>query len=89
MAWDFIHFEGFLGTKMNMQFTWQGSDSVLAAPLVIDLVRLAALEHRVGHGGPMRHLAFFFKDPIGVSDHDLASQWRRLTEHVAGEKRKG
>ncbi len=42
-AWDHIHFEGFLGTKMTLQFTWQGCDSLLAAPLVIDLVRLAAL----------------------------------------------
>ena len=30
-AWDHIHFEGFLGTKMTMQFTWQGCDSLLAA----------------------------------------------------------
>lgn len=88
VAWDHIHFEGFLQTKMNMQFTWQGSDSVLAAPLIIDLVRLAALEHRVGRGGPMRHLAFFFKDPIGVSGHDLASQWQRLTAHVAADASK-
>ena len=40
-AWDHIHFEGFLGTKMTLQFTWQGCDSLLAAPLVIDLARLA------------------------------------------------
>ena len=45
-AWDHIHFEGFLGTKMMLQFTWQGCDSLLAAPLVIDLVRLAALAQR-------------------------------------------
>lgn len=37
-AWDHIHFRGFLGTPMTMQFTWQGCDSILAAPLVIDLV---------------------------------------------------
>ncbi|HND56421.1 MAG TPA: inositol-3-phosphate synthase, partial [Pirellulaceae bacterium] len=41
-AWDFIHFEGFLGFKMSMQFTWQGCDAILAAPLVIDLARFAA-----------------------------------------------
>ena len=69
---------------MNMQFTWQGSDSALAAPLIIDLARLAALELQAGRTGPMRHLGFFFKDPLGVRDHDLSTQWRRLTEHVAG-----
>jgi len=83
VAWDFIHFEGFLGTKMSMQFTWQGSDSVLAAPLVIDLARLAALECRAGRAGAMRHLAFFFKDPMDVQEHDLATQWHRLVDHVA------
>ena len=38
-AWDHIHFQGFLGTKMTLQFTWQGCDSLLAAPLAIDLAR--------------------------------------------------
>lgn len=78
VAWDFIHFEGFLGTRMSMQFTWQGCDSILAAPLVIDLARFAALEFQRGAVGPMHHLGFFFKDPIGVDEHDLATQWQRL-----------
>ena len=34
-AWDHIHFRGFLGTPMTLQFTWQGCDSLLAAPLVL------------------------------------------------------
>ena len=82
VAWDFIHFEGFLGTKMSMQFTWCGSDSILAAPLIIDLVRFAALEYKRGGSGPMRHLGFFFKDPIEVEEHDLSTQWQWLVEHV-------
>ena len=84
VAWDFIHFRGFLGTKMKMQFTWEGCDSILAAPLVIDLARLAAGELRRGASGPMRHLAFFFKDPIDVDEHNLVTQWNRLVEHVTG-----
>lgn len=84
VAWDYIHFRGFLGTKMSLQFSWCGSDSILAAPLVIDLARFAALEHSRGGVGPMRHLAFFFKDPIGVTEHDLNSQWRGLVEHIRG-----
>lgn len=84
VAWDYVHFEGFLGTKMSLQFIWQGSDSALAAPLVIDLARLAVREHRAGRAGPMRHLAFFFKDPIDVVEHNLFVQWQRLVEHVTG-----
>ena len=79
VAWDFIHFEGFLGTRMNMQFTWQGSDSILAAPLILDLTRLAARECRAGRGGVMKHLAYFFKDPMDVKEHSLFTQWQRLT----------
>jgi myo-inositol-1-phosphate synthase len=74
-AWDHIHFEGFLGTKMAMQFTWEGCDSVLAAPLVIDLARLALLAQRRGETGVMAHLACFFKSPIGTDEHDFARQW--------------
>lgn len=82
IAWDYIHFEGFLGTKMNMQFTWCGSDSVLAAPLVIDLTRLAILALQQNHAGPMWHLAFFFKDPLGVDEHDLFCQWMELVHQT-------
>ena len=65
-AWDHIHFQGFLGTKMTLQFTWQGCDSLLAAPLAIDLARLADLEKQRGGKGVLRHLACFFKSPVGV-----------------------
>ena len=81
-AWDFIHFEGFLGHKMSMQFTWQGCDAILAAPLVLDMARLADLAKRRGESGPMRHLSCFFKKPLGVDDHDLHKQWHMLTDYV-------
>jgi myo-inositol-1-phosphate synthase len=50
-AWDYVHFEGFLGAKMSLQFTWTGSDSALAAPLVLDLVRLADCPRRGARWG--------------------------------------
>lgn len=81
-AWDHIHFEGFLGVKMTLQFTWQGCDSALAAPLVIDLARLALLAQRRGEAGILRHLACFFKSPMGVSEHDFFQQFRLLEEYV-------
>jgi myo-inositol-1-phosphate synthase len=77
-AWDFIHFQGFLGVKMNMQFTWQGCDSILAAPLVIDLARLGLLAQRRGQAGILRHLACFFKSPMGVEEHDFFKQFAML-----------
>lgn len=82
-AWDHIHFRGFLGTKMTMQFTWQGCDSLLAAPLAIDLARLADVERRRGRRGLMRHLACFFKGPEGVEENDFFRQFDDLLRYAA------
>jgi len=81
-AWDFIHFKGFLDTKMIMQFIWQGSDSALAAPLVIDLARFMEHAHRNGLHGPQRHLACFFKMPTDVSEQSFAEQYRLLNDYA-------
>ncbi len=85
-AWDFIHFEGFLGARMQLQFTWQGCDSALAAPLVLDLVRLAELAHRRGERGFMKHTAAFWKAPYGVETHDFATQMSWLYEYAEASK---
>lgn len=81
-AWDHIHFQGFLGTKMILQFIWQGCDSLLAAPLVIDLARLALLAQRRGETGVLTHLACFFKSPMGVPDHDFFKQYAMLEDYA-------
>ena len=81
-AWDLIHFQGFLGTRMTMQFTWQGCDSILAAPLVIDLVRLADLALRRGESGPMTQAACFFKAPVGTQEQDLGRQYAMLDRYL-------
>jgi len=83
-AWDHIHFQGFLDTRMTMQFIWQGCDSLLAAPLVLDLVRLTERERRRSRRGVMRHLACFFKSPMETDTADFASQFRML-EHWAAD----
>jgi myo-inositol-1-phosphate synthase len=84
-AWDHIHFRGFLGVKMSLQFTWQGCDSPLAAPLVLDLARLALLAQRRGEVGVLRHLACFFKSPMGVEEHDFFRQFAMLEEYARGQ----
>ena len=81
-AWDFVHFEGFLGFRMALQFTWQGCDAILAAPLVLDMVRLADLAARRGESGPMPHLACFFKQPLDTQEHNLHRQWQLLVDYL-------
>ncbi|MFF7393406.1 inositol-3-phosphate synthase [Streptomyces scabiei] len=77
-AWDHIAFDGFLGARMVLQTTWQGCDSALAAPLVLDLARLLARAHEVGLFGPLAELAFYFKDPVGESPAALGEQYAEL-----------
>ena len=81
-AWDFVHFEGFLGTRMSLQFTWVGSDSALAAPLLLDLTRLAERALRRGETGAMAYTACFFKAPLSGGSHDFHRQYHALIEYL-------
>ncbi|MFD9096755.1 inositol-3-phosphate synthase [Streptomyces collinus] len=88
-AWDHIAFDGFLGTRMILQTIWQGCDSALAAPLVLDLARLTLRAQEAGVRGPLADLAFYFKDPVGRAPAALGEQYaalvrfaRRLREAV-------
>ncbi len=77
-AWDHIHFRGFLETAMTLQFTWQGCDSILAAPLVLDLVRFTEREARRNTSGIMSHLSSFFKSPMGTDIPQFHKQYQLL-----------
>jgi myo-inositol-1-phosphate synthase len=81
VAWDYIHFEGFMGTRMSLSFQWNGCDSMLAAPLVLDLVRLLCHEHSRGAVGIQKQLAVFFKNPIGTGENDFIAQHFELLRH--------
>jgi myo-inositol-1-phosphate synthase len=86
-AWDHIHFRGFLGTPMTMQFTWQGCDSLLAAPLVLDLVRFVELSQRRGETGLLSHLGSFFKRPLGLENHAFDHQSALLAAWAAQQSK--
>jgi myo-inositol-1-phosphate synthase len=73
-AWDHVHFAGFLGTRMQLELTWRGADSALAAPLVLDLARLLELALRRGRAGAQVGLASFFKSPLGVEEQSFPAQ---------------
>ncbi|MGW3243836.1 inositol-3-phosphate synthase [Streptomyces sp. NPDC001070] len=88
-AWDHVAFDGFLGTRMVLQTTWQGCDSALAAPLVLDLARFAARAHAAGLSGPLPELGFYFKDPDPGAPAALSEQFGELLAFAArlGESR--
>ena len=78
-AWDHIPFKGFLNTKMILQFLWQGCDSLLAAPLLIDILRLTDLAQTRGETGVLGHLACFFKSPSPYCDRNTTWGEEALT----------
>ena len=77
-AWDHIHFQGFLQTPMTLQLTWQGCDSLLAAPLVLDLVRFALVARQRGETGALAFLSSFFKSPLGTEKQAFSDQTQVL-----------
>jgi myo-inositol-1-phosphate synthase len=86
-AMDFVHFQGFLRAKMSLQFTWTGSDSALAAPLVLDLVRFSDFAAARGEAGEMGHTASYFKSPIAGGTHDFHAQFVRLIQYAERHER--
>lgn len=77
-AWDNIDLTGFLGQKMQLKLNFLCKDSVLAAPLVIEIARLLGLAQARGEGGVQEHLGVFFKMPQtangGQPVHDFFEQ---------------
>jgi myo-inositol-1-phosphate synthase len=85
VAWNFVQFRGWGGHRMRLQFTWEGTDSVLAAPLVLDIARLILLAQQRGESGPIGPLGLFFKTPEGSSEMDLYKQYDALLRWTTSE----
>jgi myo-inositol-1-phosphate synthase len=96
-AWDNIDIEGFLGERMQIKLNFLCKDSILAAPLCIDIVRLMDVAQRNGDAGIQRQMSLFFKSPYATEGerpmHDLFKQYAMLekwaktvTEKMVGGK---
>ena len=83
-AWDNIDLVGFAGIPMQMKINFLCQDSALAAPIVIDLVRLLDVAKRQGQKGIQRQLSLFFKSPYAEPGttpvHDLFKQEQLLVD---------
>jgi myo-inositol-1-phosphate synthase len=64
-AWDVIDFLGVFGLPMSIRLNLQGRDSILAAPLALDLARWMVVLQMAGRSGPIPELAFYYKQPVG------------------------
>ncbi|MBR4367378.1 MAG: inositol-3-phosphate synthase [Bacteroidaceae bacterium] len=68
-GWDNIDIFGWMGYPMQVKINFLCRDSILAAPLLLDLCLLTDLAARAGRFGIQRFLSFFFKSPM----HDYAN----------------
>ena len=66
-AWDVIDVRGIFGMPMSLRLNLQGRDSILAAPMALDLARWAVALQIAGFAGPVPDLGFYFKKPVGDS----------------------
>lgn len=63
-AWDNIDVTGFLGHQMQLKVNFLCKDSILAAPLVIEIARCLEFAHRKGERGAAEAMGVFFKAPL-------------------------
>ena len=81
-GWDNIDIFGWLGYPMQLKIDFLCKDSILAAPIVLDLILFADLAQRSGMTGIQEWLSFYFKSPIHdldkVPEHDLFIQLMKL-----------
>ncbi len=67
-AWDNIDIRGFLGQTMQIKVNFLCKDSILAAPLAIEIARCLDLAQQRGEGGIQEQLSVFFKLPMSKAD---------------------
>lgn len=91
-GWDNIDITGWLGYPMQIKVDFLCRDSILAAPLVLDLALFMDLAQRAGMSGIQEWLSFYLKSPqVGKGlypQHDLFKQKEKMyntLRHIAGE----
>ncbi|MEG1585619.1 MAG: inositol-3-phosphate synthase [Bacteroidales bacterium] len=92
-GWDNIDIFGWMGYPMQLKVDFLCRDSILAAPLCLDLVLLTDLAQRCGFSGIQTWLSFYFKSPMHEFDkepeHDLFTQntiMRNMLRRIISEE---
>lgn len=81
-GWDNIDIFGWMNYPMQIKIDFLCKDSILASPLVLDLILFIDLAQRIGMSGIQDWLSFFFKSPIHeenqIPEHDLFIQQMKM-----------
>lgn len=90
-GWDNIDIFGWMGYPMQIKVNFLCRDSILAAPIVLDLALLLDLAQRAGASGVQDWLSFYFKSPQtedgGLPEHDIFHQRTLLEKTLLSLKR--
>ena len=85
-GWDNIDIFGWMGYPMQIKVDFLCKDSILAAPLLLDLVLFSDLAKRAGRGGIQDWLSFYLKSPMHDFEHkpvhDLFQQFAILKNNL-------
>ncbi|WP_343033194.1 inositol-3-phosphate synthase [Aureimonas leprariae] len=76
-AWDNVDVTGFMGQKMQIKINFLCKDSILAAPLAIEIARVVGLASKRGDGGAQEQLSHFFKAPMVKPGHQVEHAFHR------------
>ena len=92
-GWDNIDIVGWMGYPMQIKVNFLCRDSILAAPIVLDLALFSDFAHRAGMKGIQEWLSFYYKSPMAAAglepEHDLFIQQTKLKNtlrHLMGEE---
>jgi myo-inositol-1-phosphate synthase len=92
-GWDNIDIVGWMGYPMQIKVNFLCRDSILAAPIVLDLALFSDFAHRAGMRGIQEWLSFYYKSPMAAPglqpEHDLFIQQTKLKNtlrHLMGEE---
>ena len=92
-GWDNIDIVGWMGYPMQIKVNFLCRDSILAAPIVLDLALFSDFAHRAGMKGIQEWLSFYYKSPMTApglqAEHDLFIQQTKLKNtlrHLMGEE---
>src|SRR5687768_14427344 len=81
-GWDNIDIFGWLGYPMQIKINFLCRDSILAAPVALDIAMFMDLASRAGLAGIQEWLSFYFKSPMAAPglqpEHDLFAQQLKL-----------
>ena len=79
-SWDAVYFNGWMNQPMSLRLNWMGEDAILAAPIILDIIRFIELGSRYGCSGFQKQLGLFYKHPFGCEKKSLSQLYDQLVD---------